>query len=176
MLNILNYSLLSRISSGGILGQSRLFILLIYSLSVIFIDHECYFHFFLFWSQLWGLYFILLKERVLSCIKCQGGSAVLRGVFHPECTLFTCVCCHLFQSSLLNALLGELPPSQGQVSVHGRIAYVSQQPWVFPGTVKSNILFGKKYKEDRYEEVIRACALEKVSNDFWVAYTWISFF
>ena len=52
MLNILNYSLLSRISPGGILGQSRLFILLIYSLSVIFIDHECYFHFFLFWSQL----------------------------------------------------------------------------------------------------------------------------
>ncbi|DAA23779.1 TPA: ATP-binding cassette, sub-family C, member 4-like, partial [Bos taurus] len=65
------------------------------------------------------------------------------------------------KSSLLNALLGELPPSQGQVSVHGRIAYVSQQPWVFPGTVKSNILFGKKYKEDRYEEVIRACALEE---------------
>ncbi|MXQ98866.1 hypothetical protein E5288_WYG002119 [Bos mutus] len=65
------------------------------------------------------------------------------------------------KSSLLNAVLGELPPSQGQVSVHGRIAYVSQQPWVFPGTVKSNILFGKKYKEDRYEEVIRACALEE---------------
>ena len=38
MLNILNYSLLSRISPGGILGQSRLFILLICSLSVIFID------------------------------------------------------------------------------------------------------------------------------------------
>uniref|UniRef100_A0A8C6CRZ5 Multidrug resistance-associated protein 4 n=1 Tax=Moschus moschiferus TaxID=68415 RepID=A0A8C6CRZ5_MOSMO len=65
------------------------------------------------------------------------------------------------KSSLLSALLGELPPSQGKVSVHGRIAYVSQQPWVFPGTVKSNILFGKKYKEDRYEEVIRACALEE---------------
>ena len=76
------------------------------------------------------------------------------------------MCCHLFQSSLLNALLGELPPSQGQVSVHGRIAYVSQQPWVFPGTLKSNILFGKKYEEDRYEEVIRDCALEEVSNDF----------
>ncbi|KAM7238072.1 hypothetical protein CapIbe_011030 [Capra ibex] len=66
------------------------------------------------------------------------------------------------KSSLLSALLGELPPSQGKVSVHGRIAYVSQQPWVFPGTVKSNILFGKKYEEDRYEEVIRACALEEV--------------
>uniref|UniRef100_A0A4W2FW02 Multidrug resistance-associated protein 4-like n=1 Tax=Bos indicus x Bos taurus TaxID=30522 RepID=A0A4W2FW02_BOBOX len=65
------------------------------------------------------------------------------------------------KSSLLCALLGELPPGQGKISMHGRIAYVSQQPWVFPGTVRSNILFGKKYEEDRYEEVIKACALEE---------------
>ena len=76
------------------------------------------------------------------------------------------MCSRLFQSSLLSAVLGELPPSQGKVSVHGRIAYVSQQPWVFSGTVRSNILFGKKYEEDRYKEVIKACALEKVNNDF----------
>ncbi|XP_045018421.1 ATP-binding cassette sub-family C member 4-like [Bubalus bubalis] len=63
-------------------------------------------------------------------------------------------------SSLLRAVLGELPPIQGKVSVLGRIAYVSQQPWVFPGTVKSNILFGKKYEEEQYE-VIKACALEE---------------
>ncbi|KAM9674298.1 ATP-binding cassette sub-family C member 4-like isoform 3-T3 [Dama dama] len=63
------------------------------------------------------------------------------------------------KSSLLCAVLGELPPSQGKVSVHGRIAYVSQQPWVFSGTVRSNILFGRKYEKDRYEEVIKACAL-----------------
>ncbi|KAI4581547.1 hypothetical protein MJG53_009990 [Ovis ammon polii x Ovis aries] len=68
------------------------------------------------------------------------------------------------KSSLLRALLGELPPSQGKVSVHGRIAYVSQQPWVFPGTVRSNILFGNKYEEEWYEEVIRACALEETEN------------
>ena len=90
---------------------------------------------------------------------------MLRGMFHPECTLFTCVCSRLLQSSLLSAVLGELPPSQGKVSALGRIAYVSQQPWVFPGTVKSNILFGKKYEEERYEEVIKACALEEVSSD-----------
>ncbi|XP_065758083.1 ATP-binding cassette sub-family C member 4-like [Muntiacus reevesi] len=65
------------------------------------------------------------------------------------------------KSSLLSALLGELPLSQGKVSVQGRIAYVSQQPWVFPGTVRSNILFGKKYEKEWYEEVIRACALEE---------------
>ncbi|XP_024844886.2 ATP-binding cassette sub-family C member 4, partial [Bos taurus] len=65
------------------------------------------------------------------------------------------------KSSLLHALLGELPPCQGKISVHGRIAYVSQKPWVFPGTVRSNILFGKKYEEERYKEVIKACALEE---------------
>ncbi|XP_037656316.1 multidrug resistance-associated protein 4 isoform X3 [Choloepus didactylus] len=65
------------------------------------------------------------------------------------------------KSSLLSAVLGELPPSQGLVSVQGRIAYVSQQPWVFSGTVRSNILFGKKYEKERYEKVIKACALKK---------------
>nr|XP_035935992.1 multidrug resistance-associated protein 4 isoform X4 [Halichoerus grypus] len=65
------------------------------------------------------------------------------------------------KSSLLSAVLGELPRSQGLVSVHGRIAYVSQQPWVFSGTVRSNILFGKKYEKERYERVIKACALKK---------------
>ncbi|XP_060989038.1 ATP-binding cassette sub-family C member 4-like isoform X3 [Dama dama] len=70
------------------------------------------------------------------------------------------------KSSLLSAVLGELPPSQGKVSVHGRIAYVSQQPWVFSGTVRSNILFGKKYEKELYEEVIRACALEEDLQSF----------
>ncbi|XP_005586153.3 ATP-binding cassette sub-family C member 4 isoform X1 [Macaca fascicularis] len=65
------------------------------------------------------------------------------------------------KSSLLSAVLGELAPSHGLVSVHGRIAYVSQQPWVFSGTVRSNILFGKKYEKERYEKVIKACALKK---------------
>ncbi|KAM7110962.1 ATP-binding cassette sub-family C member 4 isoform 1-T1 [Molossus nigricans] len=65
------------------------------------------------------------------------------------------------KSSLLSAVLGELSPSQGLVTVHGRIAYVAQQPWVFSGTVRSNILFGKKYEKERYEKVIKACALTK---------------
>uniref|UniRef100_A0A8D1U829 Multidrug resistance-associated protein 4 n=1 Tax=Sus scrofa TaxID=9823 RepID=A0A8D1U829_PIG len=64
-------------------------------------------------------------------------------------------------SSLLSAILGELRPSQGLVTVRGRIAYVSQQPWVFSGTVRSNILFGKTYEKERYEKVIKACALRK---------------
>ena len=73
----------------------------------------------------------------------------------PSVSVVTVTCC-----------AGGAAPSQGQVSVHGRIAYVSQQPWVFSGTVRSNILFGKKYEKDRYEEVIKACALGQVSKDF----------
>ena len=114
------------------------------------------------------------RKRFYPVSSTRVGLGVLHGVFRPVCCLFTCVCCRLLQSSLLSAVLGELPPSQGKVNVHGRIAYVSQQPWLFPGTVKSNILFGKKYEKEQYEKVIKACALKEVSNDLWVAFIWIS--
>ncbi|XP_056411570.1 ATP-binding cassette sub-family C member 4 isoform X4 [Hyla sarda] len=65
------------------------------------------------------------------------------------------------KSSLLSAVLGELPKDKGFVDIRGRIAYVSQQPWVFSGTVRSNILFGKEYNQEKYERVLRACALKK---------------
>ncbi|XP_075056002.1 ATP-binding cassette sub-family C member 4 isoform X1 [Mixophyes fleayi] len=65
------------------------------------------------------------------------------------------------KSSLLSAVLGELPKDKGFVDVRGRIGYVSQQPWVFSGTVRSNILFGKEYVQEKYEKVLRVCALKK---------------
>uniref|UniRef100_A0A8C8S3K0 Multidrug resistance-associated protein 4 n=1 Tax=Pelusios castaneus TaxID=367368 RepID=A0A8C8S3K0_9SAUR len=65
------------------------------------------------------------------------------------------------KSSLLSALLGELPKEKGLMDVRGRIAYVSQQPWVFAGTVRSNILFGKEYEKEKYEKVLKVCALKK---------------
>ncbi|XP_066477246.1 ATP-binding cassette sub-family C member 4 [Tiliqua scincoides] len=65
------------------------------------------------------------------------------------------------KSSLLSAVLGELSSSKGFVDVRGRIAYVSQQPWVFSGTVRNNILFGKAYHKEKYERVLKVCALKK---------------
>ncbi|OWK62881.1 Multidrug resistance-associated protein 4 [Lonchura striata] len=65
------------------------------------------------------------------------------------------------KSSLLSAVLGELPKDKGLINVTGRIAYVSQQPWVFSGTVRSNILFDKEYEKEKYENVLKACALKK---------------
>ncbi|XP_069495246.1 ATP-binding cassette sub-family C member 4 isoform X2 [Ambystoma mexicanum] len=65
------------------------------------------------------------------------------------------------KSSLLSAVLGELAKDSGFLDVRGSVAYVCQQPWVFSGTVRSNILFGKEYVKERYERVLRACALRK---------------
>jgi len=67
------------------------------------------------------------------------------------------------KSSLLQALLGELWKINGDVVVHGRIAYVAQQPWVMNASVKDNIIFGHRWDPHFYHQTINACAL---ADDF----------
>lgn len=62
------------------------------------------------------------------------------------------------------ALLGELPYSTGEISFTGQYAYTSQQPWVFTGTLRENVIFGRPYNKARYEEVLSVCALKRVCN------------
>ncbi|XP_064826807.1 ATP-binding cassette sub-family C member 4-like isoform X3 [Oncorhynchus masou masou] len=69
--------------------------------------------------------------------------------------------CYWDKSSLLSAILGELPHDKGVLRVKGQLTYASQQPWVFPGTIRSNILFGKELHPQKYEKVLRACALKR---------------
>uniref|UniRef100_A0A3Q2CN40 Multidrug resistance-associated protein 4 n=1 Tax=Cyprinodon variegatus TaxID=28743 RepID=A0A3Q2CN40_CYPVA len=65
------------------------------------------------------------------------------------------------KSSLLSAILGELPHDTGVLTIKGPLTYASQQPWVFPGTIRSNILFGRPLNRKKYDRVLRACALKK---------------
>ncbi|TQS36417.1 hypothetical protein Golomagni_03139 [Golovinomyces magnicellulatus] len=65
------------------------------------------------------------------------------------------------KSSLLQAILGDLWKVQGEVVVHGRTAYVAQQPWIMNATVKENILFGYRYDHEFYTRTIHACALNE---------------
>uniref|UniRef100_R7W817 ABC transporter C family member 8 n=1 Tax=Aegilops tauschii TaxID=37682 RepID=R7W817_AEGTA len=65
------------------------------------------------------------------------------------------------KSSLLYALLREIPRTSGSVEVFGSLAYVSQNSWIQSGTVRDNILFGKPYDKALYEKAIRFCALDK---------------
>uniref|UniRef100_H3DQA7 ATP binding cassette subfamily C member 4 (PEL blood group) n=1 Tax=Tetraodon nigroviridis TaxID=99883 RepID=H3DQA7_TETNG len=65
------------------------------------------------------------------------------------------------KSSLLSAILGELSRAAGVVKVKGELTYTSQQPWIFPGTIRSNILFGKPLNPLKYSRVLKACALKR---------------
>ncbi|KAJ2490030.1 hypothetical protein IWW37_003505 [Coemansia sp. RSA 2050] len=93
------------------------------------------------------------------------------------------------KSSLLSALIGEMTLTSGRVllpsgdalaldaelaggkyreivelSGQGRvmrdIAYVAQEAWLRNATIRDNILFGEPYSQQRYEEVLRVCALK----------------
>ncbi|XP_027350771.1 ABC transporter C family member 4-like isoform X1 [Abrus precatorius] len=65
------------------------------------------------------------------------------------------------KSSLLASILGEMHKISGKVRVCGSVAYVAQTSWIQNGTIEENILFGLPMDRRRYNEVIRACSLEK---------------
>lgn len=65
------------------------------------------------------------------------------------------------KTSLLLALLSELPLSSGHVQVNGQLSYAPQEAWIFPGSLKENILFGSQLDDKRYAQVVKVCALKR---------------
>ncbi|XP_072914397.1 ATP-binding cassette sub-family C member 5-like [Hemitrygon akajei] len=63
------------------------------------------------------------------------------------------------KSSLISAVLGQLILLEGTVAVRGTFAYVAQQAWLFNASLRDNILFGKSYEEEKYNNVLEACCL-----------------
>ncbi|XP_026726076.1 multidrug resistance-associated protein 4-like [Trichoplusia ni] len=70
------------------------------------------------------------------------------------------------KSSILQLLLKELPPATGSVSIYGQISYACQEAWLFPSTVRENILFGLPYEPEKYKKVCKVCTLEKDFKQF----------
>ncbi|KAB0797844.1 hypothetical protein PPYR_08837 [Photinus pyralis] len=64
------------------------------------------------------------------------------------------------KSSLINVILKELPLTSGEILINGKISFASQEPWLFCGSVRDNILFGEEMDTARYNEVVRSCSLE----------------
>ena len=71
------------------------------------------------------------------------------------------------KSSLLSAILGEMEsindskvyiPRNGDEEI-GFTSYCTQSPWVINDTLRGNILFGREYNEERYNEVLFVCAM-----------------
>ncbi|GAA5893310.1 uncharacterized protein JCM6883_007628 [Sporobolomyces salmoneus] len=64
------------------------------------------------------------------------------------------------KSSLLQALVGEMKKTKGEMAFGGSIAYAAQQAWMQSCSLKENILFGRPYDEARYKQVIHDACLE----------------
>lgn len=60
----------------------------------------------------------------------------------------------------MTTILGELIPIEGKLQVIGSISYACQESWLFPSTVRANIIFGRTFDEERYQRVIDACELK----------------
>ncbi|KAF2881309.1 hypothetical protein ILUMI_24865 [Ignelater luminosus] len=69
------------------------------------------------------------------------------------------------KSTLLKLILGDMKKSEGVMEISGKMSYASQEPWLFPGTARQNIIFNEVYDQRRYEEVVKVCALEKDFHD-----------
>ncbi|KAL8091094.1 hypothetical protein AgCh_040265 [Apium graveolens] len=64
------------------------------------------------------------------------------------------------KTSLVSAMLGELPPlGDTNVVIRGKVAYVPQVSWIFNATVRQNILFGSAFDPTRYSKAIDVTAL-----------------
>ena len=59
-------------------------------------------------------------------------------------------------------MIGELERHKGELFHSGRLAYIPCQPWLFPGTIRENIVFGSEFVRHRYNQVLQACALSQV--------------
>ncbi|KAJ4703008.1 ABC transporter C family member 2-like [Melia azedarach] len=65
------------------------------------------------------------------------------------------------KTSLLSAMLGELPPLENAcVVIRGTVAYVPQVSWIFNATLRGNILFDSEFDPAKYWRTIDVTALQ----------------
>lgn len=66
------------------------------------------------------------------------------------------------KSSLLLALLSEVNIDRAeQLEICGSIAYVGQECYCLPGSIRDNIVFGEAWDEGKYAKTLACCALQQ---------------
>lgn len=65
------------------------------------------------------------------------------------------------KSTFLMSLMNEIQITTGTIELNGRIAYASQEPWSYNGSLRDNVLFGKPYNGKKYHACIDVCAMKR---------------
>ncbi|ODM94951.1 Multidrug resistance-associated protein 4 [Orchesella cincta] len=65
------------------------------------------------------------------------------------------------KTSLLRLILNELQITGGNVTINGSVSYAPQKSYVFPGSIRQNIVFHNKFDAARYDQVIEASGLSQ---------------
>ena len=64
------------------------------------------------------------------------------------------------KTSVLMALIDEMPRVKGRVVVRGAVAFAAQEPWIQNATLRANVTFGRPFDQTLYDRVVHACALQ----------------
>ncbi|KAK3841969.1 MAG: P-loop containing nucleoside triphosphate hydrolase protein [Linnemannia gamsii] len=68
------------------------------------------------------------------------------------------------KSSTLAAIMGQIRLMAGSRAVRGTLAYVPHDAWLLNATAKENILFGSSFNQEKYNAILRVCALNRDMN------------
>jgi ABC-type multidrug transport system fused ATPase/permease subunit len=64
-------------------------------------------------------------------------------------------------SSFLKLLLGEMEQDYGEIEINGSMSCVSKDMWIFPGSIRENIIFTESFNADRYKDVLKLTQIDK---------------
>jgi ATP-binding cassette subfamily C (CFTR/MRP) protein 4 len=64
------------------------------------------------------------------------------------------------KTTLLNLVLKELEINSGIYLNNMKIAFAPQEPWIFEGSVRDNILLGREFYPGKYETILHASCLK----------------
>jgi ABC-type multidrug transport system fused ATPase/permease subunit len=70
------------------------------------------------------------------------------------------------KTTLLSALFGDAEKTKGSVFVNGTLSYSSEKPFIINATIRDNIVFGGVFDEERYNQVLSVCQLERDIEQF----------
>ncbi|KAF9937640.1 Multidrug resistance-associated protein 1 [Mortierella alpina] len=67
------------------------------------------------------------------------------------------------KSSFIAALLGQIRQTGTgpKLKLYGKSSYVPQEAWLINVNLRENIVFGKDFEQERYNTVVKVCALER---------------